>query len=65
MVSGGRSEGGRDERARGAVAAVVQGREVWSGVVGESAKLDLTRLTAGMHFIHLAGERPHRIILTD
>ena len=43
----------------------VQGREVWSGVVGESAKLDLTRLAAGMHFIHLAGERPHRIILTD
>ncbi|MGB1618792.1 MAG: T9SS type A sorting domain-containing protein, partial [Flavobacteriales bacterium] len=43
----------------------VQGREVWSGVVGESSKLDLTRLTAGMHFIHLAGERPRRIILTD
>ena len=43
----------------------VQGREVWSGVVGESARLDLTRLTAGLHFIHLAGERPRRVILTD
>ena len=42
-----------------------QGREVWSGVVGESARLDLTRLTAGLHFIHLAGERPRRVILTD